>query len=313
MALPLFSPLDRMLFLKAQPYLMGQPPGVLIALASYSEERFCPAGSVVRPAGAAVETVLFLAEGRVEVKPTAGREGASRFVEAPGVIGLAHHFSQWNESPEIRAATDTLCLQVAAADLDQILEDHFSLLLGFGTRSAGEAERSLRALGASRPAEVGYADDNSDFTPVQLDIVERLAQARRAAFFSRTSLSIVGRLIREDQIEILSRGESLWQAEDPISRMAFIVDGRLMSEGGPHPRTAPPGAVLGTREILSEGVHAEGWRAESTVRLLSVPRESFIDALEDHFDYALEYLRYCACDTLRAWDALADLKGKTES
>ena len=305
-----------MLFLKAQPYLADQPTEVLSALALYSEENFCAAGSIVRPAAGPIEKVRFLAEGTVEIHPLPGASGIPRSVSAPGVIGLPHHFSGVQETPEVRAVEDTLCLEVTASDLDQILEDHSSLMLNFARRGGEEAGLSLARLGAGRPQEPCFLDTQSANeegastsasqgtgmqTPIQLDIVDRLALARRAPFFSRTSLTVIGRLIQPDGIEHLDEGKALWSYGDPIEDMAFIVDGALEFHTPDGVRIASAGAVLGTWEVLSEGDRTETWVAREPTRLISIPRERFIDTLEDHFDFAYEYLRYCGASSVASW------------
>ena len=304
-----------MLFLKAQPYLKDQPTEVLSALALYSEDEFCAAGSIVRPAAGPIEKVLFLAEGTVEIHPLPGAAGLPRSVSSPGVIGLPHHFSGVGETPEVRAVEDTLCLEVTASDLDQILEDHSSLMLNFAQRGAEEAGLSLAALGGSRPEEPSFLDTQSSEestaksdaqgtgvqTPIQLDIVDRLALARRSPFFSRTSLTVIGRLIQPDGIEHLDQGRALWSYGDPIEDMAFIVDGELEFHTPDGIRIASAGAVLGAWEVLSEGDRTETWVARKPTRLISIPRERFIDTLEDHFDFAYEYLRYCGASSVASW------------
>ena len=174
-------------------------------------------------------------------------------------------------------------------------------MIGFARRGAEEAEIALEQLGRARGDEPGYDTTRPPITPAQLDVVERLAQARRTPFFANTHLTVIGRLIQDDAIEILSAGNLLWSEGDPIDRMAFVVDGQLSRVSPTPARKAPAGAVLGAREILSEGGRSETWKADSMVRLLSIGREDFLDALEDHFDFALEYMRFCSADTISAW------------
>ena len=145
--LPLVSPLDRVLFLRAQDYIRGQPPELLSALAMYTDERAYAAGALIRPEGQPVERILFLAEGRIETHQQEGAGMVRRAVEAPGVVGLPHHFAGATSAPGVRALDDTLCLELDAGDLDQILEDHFSLLLQFAERSGTEILLAQQLLG----------------------------------------------------------------------------------------------------------------------------------------------------------------------
>lgn len=305
--LPLVSPLDRILFLKAQPYLVGQAPEVLTALASYSEERFFARGSVVRSGAEWVEEVLFLVEGRLQVDEVSETWEPPREVSAPGVIGLPHHFAGIHRPPDVRALDDTLCLAIGVGDLDQILEDHFTLSLCFATRTGQEAIRALRMLGRDRPDEPGFPSGLARETPAQLDIVQRLAYARRAPLFERTNLTVLGQLVRSEEFEILKPGDVLWRKGDRIDRMALVLDGSLRldeEEGGAR---APSGAVVGAWEIAGEGRRRESWVADSDCRLLPIRRDLFIDLLEDHFDFALDYLRATAEQTVKGWRLVAAL------
>ena len=177
--LPLVSPVDRVLFLKAQGYIRGLPAEILSALALYTEERFYPAGSTIRPGGSVVEQIYFLGEGRVEIVDEKSSSQRTVSVDAPGIVGLPHYFAGVPRAPTVRASSDTVLLALDADDLDQILEDHFALLLQFARRSALEALTTLRGLGARRPPEDGFEDGSPHETPVSLDVVHRLALARR--------------------------------------------------------------------------------------------------------------------------------------
>jgi len=304
--LPLVSPLDRILFLKAQPYLENQPPGLLTALASYTQERMYPAGSTIRKADQPVSRILFLGRGRVEIgeDPATGLRG--NLIDAPGIVGLAHHFAGIDRTPPVEAASDTLCLEISTTDLDQILEDHFSLLLEFARRNAEQAHASHLQLGAARPPEEGFAQHAQRDTPIQLDLVQRLAQARHAPFFAGTNLSVIGQLLRLETPRRIAVGEALWKQGDRIDSMALVLDGRFRTEGRYGVTLAPSGAMLGAWEILSEEPRAEGWVAESPSRVLSIRKDLFTDLLEDHFDFALAYLRRSSLKTLEAWQLLAE-------
>ena len=300
--LPLISPLDRILFLKAQPYLAGQPPEVLTALGSYTEERFHRPGDLIRPGDRPVEEILFLAEGAVETDVLDhGEILGRRRIEAPGVIGIPHAGAHVGTAPAVRAISETLLLSVDLGDLDQIFDDHPSLLLNFILRTAEQALGAQRSEGKRRPDEVGFAPEDEFGTPVALDLVHRLARARRAPFFHDTNLTLLGQLIRYEEVERLEAGETVWSVGDPIDRMSLVLDGTLESTG-PFPVVrAPAGAVVGTLEILENGLRQEGWRTIESSRLLSIRRTTFVDLLEDHPEFARDYHAHCCRAALAAW------------
>ena len=301
--LPLVSPLDRILFLKAQPYLAGQTPEVLTALASYTEDRYHDAGSVVRPAAKRLDEILFLAEGAVEIS-----DAGARRIEAPGVIGIPHAATGATDAPEIHAAEDTLLLAIATADMDQILDDHSALLMNFSLRTAEQFLHVERSLGDQRPEIPAFSEEDGAGTPIELDLVHRLARARRAPFFAETNLSVLGQLIRYEAVRHIQPREALWEIGDPIQQMTLVLDGGFESRGPFPTATACAGAVIGAYEILLEGHREESWVARKPSRVLDISRNHFIDVFEDHPDFARAYHAYCARATLDAWDRAARLE-----
>ena len=295
--LPLVSPVDRVLFLKAQSYLEGVPSEVFSTLAEFTEEEFHPADSWARKSGDSVDRILFLAEGAVEIQ----RGGAPpQLVEAPGAIGLVDWFAQAESPPGVRAAVDTLCLAIATPDLEAILEDQFALLHRFAARGNEEVVELMKALGPLRPDEPGFEGPRSD-TPVVLDLVHRLAWARRAPLLRRANLTMLGELVRSEDPAVIAKGEALWHAGDPVDRMALVLDGCFCTDGRCGEARAPAGALIGVWEALTEGLHFEGWLAEKASRVLWIRRELFIDLLEDHYELASDYLQQQSERIIDAW------------
>lgn len=306
--LPLVSPVERALFLKAQPYLEGLSPAILAVLASYTEERFYPAGATIRAAGSPVERVIFLGSGVVEIDGPPAIQGSAVEIEAPGAIGLAHHFARAESPPAVRAATDTLCLELPTDDLDQILEDHFPLLLQMARTSTEQALMTFEALGDARPAEAGFDRDDRRETPVTLDLVQRLARAKHAPLLRDTNLAVLGELFRFDTPRTIAPGQALWREGDPVDEMALVLDGSFSTEGRFGRCHAASGATLGAWEILSESKRFEGWVADAPARVLAIRKDLFVDVLEDHFEFAETYLQRLNDKVIEGWDGMARMR-----
>lgn len=289
--LPLVSPLDRALFLKAQPYFGGLPPNLLALLASHGEESFFPAGSFLRRANDPIDTIYFFGSGRLAVEHVFEDRTATFEISPPGAIGLADHLAQTLAPPAARAVVDTFCLTLATADLDQILEDHFALVHTIARASCDSVVEARKALAMARTDEPGFAAEDAGETPAALDLVQRLARARRAPLLEGTNLTLLAELIKLDEPELLGPGEALWSEGDVIDRMTLILDGRFRTNGRFGTAHAGPGAMLGAFEIAASGTRFEGWVAEIPSRVLSIDRELFVDLLEDHFEFAQVYLR----------------------
>ncbi|MFK7897715.1 MAG: hypothetical protein AB8G23_17905 [Myxococcota bacterium] len=299
--LPLVSPVDRALFLKAQPYLDGVSSSVLAALASFTEERLYSAGESIREPGASIDRVIFLGQGEIEVLAPSTPEKPNRIVEAPGGVGLAHHFARAPKPPGARAHTEALSLEIDIADFRQIMEDYFSLTLRMARSSVDQIHRELAHLGPTRPAESGFAEGLLDETPAQLNLVERLARVRQAPFFRNSNLGVIAELVREDRIRHYAPGEAAWQAGGKADQMAIVLDGTFHSAGEFGEFAVGPGAQMGAWDVLGEGRFTEGWIATRPARVLSIPRNLLIDVLEDHFDFAETYLQNASRYLIDCW------------
>jgi CRP-like cAMP-binding protein len=235
--------------------------------------------------------VHFFGSGALAVEHTIEGRVARFEVTAPGAIGLADHFAQTPAPPAVRALVDTFCLTLSTADLDQILEDHFPLVHQFARASCDSVVDARKALAEVRADEPGFGASDLIDTPATLDLVQRLARARRAPFLRDTNLTLLAELIKLDEPERIASGQALWHEGDPIDRMALILDGRFRTDGRFGLAHAGAGATLGAWEIAATGSRFEGWVAEMPSRVLSIERELFVDLLEDHFEFGQAYLR----------------------
>jgi CRP-like cAMP-binding protein len=272
--------------LKAQPYLEGLDSSVLAVLASYTEERFFPAGTTIRDHHGPIDRILFLASGAVDLVRSDDSRSSGLQIEAPGSIGLAHYFARSMRTPSVRAVEDTLCLEISTIELERILEDHFSLLFQMARTSCQYAVLALKALGDQRPAELGFRVADRHETPIHLDLVQRLARARRAPFLHGVNLTVLGELFRTDSPRVLAEGEKLWEKGDAVESMAFVLDGSFRTDGSFGECRAPSGATLGAWELFASAERFEGWIAERPSRVLTIHKDLFTDLLEDHFEFA---------------------------
>ena len=285
--LPLVSPLDRVLFLKAQPYLEDLPSSALAALAQYTEEEFFARGQTLYAAGAPPDRIYFLASGGVRTQYATGN-----WVDmySPAGIGLIEHLARSKEPPHVWAHGDTLALSVEVGTFMRIVEDDFGLYLSLATQIAQAALDVLAQHGPNRPPESGFVSDRLDETFVNLDLVQRLARARETPFFHGSNLTVMTGLLRFQQSRVVREGDVLFRAGDAVESMALVVDGSFTS-GGQHGETHhPAGSMLGAWEILSNQPRRETAQARTPSRVLEIEQALFTDVLEDHFEFAVDYL-----------------------
>jgi CRP-like cAMP-binding protein len=303
--LPLVSPLERAVFLRAQPYFDGLEPAVLAVLASHTREHRARAGEVLFDEARSIRRVSFIVEGCVRTI----LDGETLFeIDAPGGVGLAHGFARGAMPPTAIAVTDCLTLQIEFDSFLQILEDHFSLVLQIArifSRLILDSERKIEAPPfRSAPPATDAASLAS------LDLVHRMAWARRSPIFHDANLAVVAELMRATEEVRLEKDDWLWHAHSDADAIALLVDGALSLEGGPSTSQIGPGSLVGFAELFSDRPRERGARAEGPCVLLRADRSAVVDAMEDHFDLALDFLNAFATRHLALWAPQA-LRGDT--
>lgn len=316
-SLPLVSPIDRALFLKAQPYLAGISPQMIAVLAAHSEEREFRPQETVFPAGVVPDTIFFLSTGGVRIEYAGAGAKATFQVKAPGGVGLMEYLACSQQPPTVRATMETQALAVDPRIFIQLVEEDFMLYQSIA-RTLGRAVLDARdALGSQRPPEKGYPDGATGPLPESLDLVQKLVRAREAPFFENSNVTVMTELLRFQQPRRLDAGEMLWEAGDPVSSIALVLDGhctatvpRARAEAGSNgvdrerrepaeqeaqePLAYPAGSVLGAWEIFAVESRVETARAGVETRVLEIDRIHLTDVLEDHFEFALDYLEKTA-------------------
>lgn len=289
--LPLVSPLDRALFLKAQPYLEGLSPRVLAALAQYGEERSFHRDEVVYARGQRPDRLHFLASGGVRTRYAGGE---SFDIGAPGGIGLIEWLAESDEPPEVVALEETFALSVDTASLLQLMEDEFVLYATLTRGLSRAALTDLQAVGAHLRSEPGFSEAAQQATFTTLDLVHRIARARAAPFFRDASLTALTQLLRFQEPRRLDPGDTLWRRGSPVDSLALVLDGALVSKGAAGETRHPAGALLGAWELFGAGERRESVTAGGPARIIEIDRTLFTDVLEDHFEFARDFLaRLC--------------------
>ncbi len=285
--LPLVSPLDRALFLKAQPYLEGLASTALAALAQYTEESFFARKQAVYTRGVPPDKVYFLASGGVRIQYAADQPFD---VLSPGGVGLVEHLAQSEEPPAAWALEDTLALSLDAGSFMQIIEDDFLLYMSIAGSLARATIEALNDWGSKRPAERGFSEDRLQETFATLNLVHRLALAREAPFFRGSNLTVLTELLRFQQPRVLRAGEPLFEEGGAVESMALILDGTFVTTSRRGETLHPVGSMLGGWEIFTQQARHETARAVTPARIIEIDRTLFTDVLEDHDEFAVDYL-----------------------
>lgn len=335
-SLPLVSPIDRALFLKAQPYLAGITPQMIAVLAAHSEEREFRPQETVFAAGVLPDTIFFLSTGGVRIE-YAGTPSKTVFdVKAPGGVGLMEYLACSEQPPAVRATAQTQALGVDPRIFMQLVEEDFTLYQSIARTLGGAILDARNALGPRRPPEKGYPGGATGPLPESLDLVQKLVRAREAPFFRSSNVTVMTELLRFQQPRRLDAGETLWEAGDPVSSIALVLEGHCTAtaprtRGGGAPKSVhrgnrepagrqsresiayPAGSVLGAWELFGVESRAETAKAEGDTWILEIDRIHLTDVLEDHFEFALDYLEKLASEVvaLRSMQSLPESRDET--
>ena len=141
---PRIGPQERLLLLKRLPIAEGLPAEGFVPLAQHAVERRFAAGATVVPAGALLPALFLVAEGRLLIERD-DRPAAS--IGRGDVTGALEVMAHAPSAATIRAAADTLLLEIPADMLFDVYEDHFGI---FMATVRNVAEALLNATTADR-------------------------------------------------------------------------------------------------------------------------------------------------------------------
>jgi CRP-like cAMP-binding protein len=286
--LPLVSPLDRALFLRAQPYFEGLEPSIVASIATHAVERFARAGEWLLRENEPVREVAFLAEGSVSIMR--GDEVLNE-IKAPGGVGLAAGLAGRRATPGIVATEPTVYLGVSFASFLQLLEDRYPLLLQIAQTLSRLAPSALARVERELPqASLGHP----------LDPVERIALARSAPLLGEINLTLLIEILRSAREEILEEGRFLWRRGDAARDLALVVEGEVEVGDSGH-AIARQGDLLGLDDLLGAESVTRDVCATQSSRALVLSRQRFIDVVEDDFDAGMHLLRYLAARFIDRW------------
>ena len=282
--LPLISPLDRALFLRAHPFFQAEPRA-LIAIAEHSREVRFSAGETLIVEGEENRCFFILVDGSVG----AWDSGEKLYdIKPPATVGLVPVLAGRSLDSSVIALEETTTLELEIDALLQILEDYFGLVLsmtGALARVLAMAEENAGiAPGVKSPPGVPMSIPGGE-----PDLVDRLSYVRRHPLFARANLGLLAELFRGDIVRHFDDGEFLCRSGETPGAFEVVIDGLIRLEDAGRSRTGFIDAigVVGWRDIFTGKPRVWNGIACGPVRTLHVPRDLYTDVLEDHFDHTL--------------------------
>jgi CRP-like cAMP-binding protein len=295
----LVPPLERLLYLKRVPMLSGLTGSYVAVIADAAAERSFPKGAVLFREGEPVGSVHFVVEGALATFRRGVRVG--RVGPGAGVGALAV-FARDPIGSQVVADEDTLTLELDADAVSELLEDHFPILhhiLREMSRQAIDLVTRFRLDPTAGTAECPVdGPERGD-----IDLVNRIFFLRRMTVFRRSSITALVALAREMAQVRFEPGTVLFREGEPSPGIFLLRSGFLRATGSSGVSFRPgPGFPLGALEALGERPRWYEAVAETPVVALQGHMGVLVDAFEDHFDMAMDYLAVIAQSTLRILD-----------
>ena len=295
----LLPPLERMLHLKRVPMLSGLPGSEIAIVADAASERFFPKGALVYREGEPVGSVHFVVQGALATNRRGVRLG--RAGPGAGVGGLAI-FSGDPLGSEVVAEEDSLTLELDRDAVAEVLEDRYPILQHVLREMSRRAIDLLTRFKLDPSA--GIPENAADVPPGgDIDLVDRIFFLRRMGVFRRSSITALAEMAREMAQVRFEPGTVLWHEGEPSPAIFLRRSGRVQATASSGLAFRPgPGFPLGALEALGEVPRFYEAVAETPVVALQGHMGVVVDAFEDNFGMATEYLAVLSQSTLRILD-----------
>jgi len=246
---------------------------------------------------------FLLTSGTVTMRRNGKRFGT---VRGPGAVGFMSFLARNAGGTSAVAENFVEALEVQADAMEEIFEDHFSVLLGTIRFVAQRLMEENRVT--PPPAYVPPAVSLDGLIGDQpLGIVERIFLLRRMRAFSEANVSSLATLARK-MVELRpAAGEVLWRAGERAEHSYFVVKGMLDMtwNEGKFVQKIGPGYVVGGAESLVTLPRWNDLVTAEPVIVLRGTRDGMIDLFEDDHELGLKFLSALASILVTMWDRKA--------
>ena len=223
-----------------------------------------------------------------------GRIEAKRHWGPREIFGALEVFAGREPATAAIAATETQTLQLSAADLAELLEENFGVLLSV------VRELAARMLVVAKPTARPVALPNLG---ASLGLVERLILLRQQTPFIGARLQGLAMLAHASEEISWAPGAVVARAGTLASGALLVIEGTLREhrrDGTSH--ELGPGQLIGALETLAGLGHDVTIEAISPVRILRSSNIAIFDALEDHPDMGMSMIATFARTLLDSGD-----------
>jgi CRP-like cAMP-binding protein len=288
---PVIGAVQRTLILKTFPGFAKIGAEELSIMAAIARERFFAAGETLHHPGKPVQAFHLIFQGNVQQF----RGGKPSQVLGPRstVGGLAALSGDPNGTHAV-AMEDVIALEIDAEDMDDVFEDHFSMIQAVIGSLAGTLRTAQMRMGG------GAAVDNKRPpalvpTTRTLTLVDKMFALKSATNFAEASIEALANLAHGTTERRYRAGEGIWRAGERADYSILLVEGLVECEAeGVKPFPFGPGYYVGGLDSLSDHDRWYDCRASTEVVALTMERQKLFDVLEDHTEMGIQMMRTLA-------------------
>lgn len=295
---------ERLLRLRGVPVFRNLSATALAPLAASIRSNTFEKGDVILREDEQPRAFHMLLTGSVTMR----RHGNTiRTITAPGGVGFLSVLARTAGGTEAVAESRVETFELSADALDEMFEDHFSVL--FGTmRWIAERLVAENIEAPPRPYEPPPEDYEELEGEGEIGIVERIFLVRRTLAFRQANVNSVARLVRLMKQERFERGDHVWHAGDLSQASYFIVGGKgeLRWRDGASVQYVGPSYIVGGIEAIAGKPRWNDFVVTEPMTVLRGNREALIDMFEDDVEVARAFLSMMASFLLVLWDRKAE-------
>ena len=298
---------ERLLRLRGVPTFRNMATTDLAPLAATMRSQRFEKGDVLLREDEPPRSFYMLLTGSVTLR----RRGLTlRTITAPGGVGFLSLLARTAGGTEAVAESMTETFEVPGDALEEMFEDHFTLVLG---TLRWIAERLVAEQIDQTPPPYKPPDD--DFARLigdrELGIVERIFLVRRTQAFENANVNSIARLVRRMKDVRVEAGEKVWQRGDRSLTNVFIVKGKMRTSwrntrGESVSQELGPGYIVGGGESMAGQPRWNDLVALEPAVYLAGSRDALVDMFEDDSEIAMHFISLLATFLLSAWDRKAE-------
>ncbi len=295
---------ERIIRLRGVPTLRQLSAPDLVQLASSLKARRFQRGDVLLREDEPPRSFFLITVGKVTMRRRGKRIGTIR---GPGAVGFMNMIARNAGGTSAVAESYVEAYEVFTEAMDDIFEDHFTVLLGtvrnIAERLMQENQRQTPPPWA--PPEVPFDHLVGERA---LGIVERIFLLRRMRAFQNANMNSLATIARKMTEVREPPGKTLWRPGERADYSYFVVKGMLTLRwnDGKTVQDVGPGYALGGAESITGLPRWNELRTEENVVLLRGAREAMIDLFEDDRELAQRFLSMLATTVVMRWDRKAE-------